>query len=138
MLNHIVVMGRVVRDPEMRYTQSGKPVVSFTLAVERDFSQDKVTDFIDCVAWNKTAEFVSKYFRKGQMMIACGSLQSRKWEDRDGNKRTSWEIQAQNIYFGEAKKDSGNDGYGGGEPSYNPPTAHEAFDEIDDDGELPF
>lgn len=103
MLNKIVVMGRLVRDPEERRTANNKPVTNFTIAVDRD-RQDE-TDFIDCVAWNGTAEFIEKYFRKGSMMIASGRLQMRKWEDKDGNKRTSYEVLADSVYFGEPKKD---------------------------------
>ena len=103
MLNKIVVMGRMVRDPEERRTQNGKTVTNFTIAVDRD-RQDE-TDFIDVVAWNGTAEFVSRYFHKGSMIIASGRLQMRKWEDKDGNKRTSYEVLADSVYFGEAKKD---------------------------------
>lgn len=143
MLNTITVMGRLTRDPALRTTQSGTPVASFTLAVERDFTQEKQTDFIDCVAWQKTGEFVSKYFRKGQMMVASGSLQSRKWEDREGNKRTNWEINVRNVYFGEPKREEQNDGYSGGEPQYRPPQnsyqePQPQFEELDDDGDLPF
>lgn len=137
MLNTIAVMGRLTRDPELRHTQSGTPVASFTLAVDRDFTQEKQTDFIDCVAWQKSGEFVSKYFRKGQMMVVNGSLQSRKWEDKEGNKRTNWEINVRNVYFGEPKRDDSDSGYSGGEPQYNPAPAQ--MEELDDgDGELPF
>ena len=101
MLNHITLMGRLVRDPELRYTQSQIPVASFTVACDRDFGE-RQTDFIDCVAWRQTAEFVSKYFRKGSMAVVSGRLQSRKWEDRDGNKRVNWEVIADTVYFGEA------------------------------------
>lgn len=144
MLNTITVMGRLTRDPELRYTQSQVPVASFTVAVDRDYTpqgQDKQTDFIDCVAWQKTGEFVNKYFRKGSMIVASGSLQSRKWEDREGNKRTSWEINVRNVYFGEPKRDEQNDGYSGGEPQYSAPTPQNSspqFEELEDDGELPF
>ena len=110
MLNHIVIMGRLTRDPELRYTQSQTPVASFTVAVDRDFGGrdggERQTDFIDCSAWRSTAEFVSKYFRKGSMAVVSGRLQSRKWQDRDGNNRTSWEINADNVYFGESRRDS--------------------------------
>ena len=95
MLNHIIVMGRLVKDPELRYTQSQLPVVSFTVAVDRDFGGrdggDKQTDFIDCVAWRHTAEFISKYFTKGSMAVVSGRLQIRDWTDREGNKRKSAE-----------------------------------------------
>ena len=109
MLNKIVIMGRLTRDPELRYTQSQTPVASFTVAVDRDFkNQDgsRSTDFIDCVAWRQGGEFVSRYFRKGSMIVVEGSLQSRQWQDRDGNKRTSWEINVENTYFGESKRES--------------------------------
>ena len=103
MLNKIIIMGRMTKDPELRTTQTGTPVASFTIAVDRD-RQDE-TDFIDVVAWNGTAEFVSRYFRKGSMIIISGRLQMRKWQDRDGNNRTSYEVLADSVYFGEAKKD---------------------------------
>lgn len=119
MLNRIVIMGRLVRDPELRTTQSGISVTSFTLAVDRDFknrdSGEKSTDFIDVVAWRQTAEFVCKYFAKGRMAIAEGRLQIREWKDRDGNNRRSAEIVADNVYFGDSKRD------GGGGDSYGPP-----------------
>lgn len=102
MLNEISIMGRLTRDPELRYTQSEKAVASFTVACDRDRGE-KQTDFIDCVAWGMTAEFLSKYFRKGSMIIVNGRLQQRSWEDRDGNKRTTHEINAERVYFGEAK-----------------------------------
>ena len=111
MLNHITIMGRLVRDPEMRKTGSGISVANFTLAVDRDFSGkdsgEKETDFIDCVAWRGTADFVSKYFGKGKMAVVSGRLQIRSWTDKDGNKRKSAEVQADNVYFGEAKNSSG-------------------------------
>lgn len=118
MLNHIVIMGRFTRDPELRYTQSQIPVASFTVAVDRDFadkqSGERQTDFIDCVAWRSTAEFVSKYFFKGGMAVVSGRLQLRDWTDRDGNKRRSAEIVADNVYFGEAKRRDSADNSGGG------------------------
>lgn len=107
MLNHITIMGRLTRDPELRRTGSGVAVASFTVAVDRDFpnkdSGEKETDFIDCVAWRQTGEFVSKYFQKGSMAIVSGRLQIRGWTDKDGNKRRTAEIVADNVYFGEAK-----------------------------------
>lgn len=118
MLNHITIMGRLTRDPELRYTQSQTPVASFTLAVDRDFGgrdgAEKQTDFIDCVAWRSTGEFVSKYFQKGSMAIVSGRLQMRDWTDKEGNKRTSAEIVADNVYFGESKRRDGEqrEGYG--------------------------
>lgn len=103
MLNHITIMGRLTRDPELRHTQSQTPVASFTLAVDRDYSKqegnDKKTDFIDCVAWRGTAEFVSKHFVKGRMATVSGRLQIREWTDKDGNKRRSSEVTADNVYF---------------------------------------
>lgn len=108
MLNHITIMGRLVRDPELRYTQNQTPVASFTVAVDRDFSGrdggEKQTDFIDCTAWRGTAEFVNKYFAKGSMAVVSGRLQMRDWTDKDGNKRRNAEVVAENIYFGESKK----------------------------------
>lgn len=120
MLNKIVIMGRLTKDPELRYTQSQTPVASFTVAVDRDFkNQDgsRSTDFIDCVAWRAGAEFVSKYFRKGSMIVVSGSLQSRRWQDRDGNNRTSWEINAENTYFGESKREDRGGSYGTQRPT---------------------
>ena len=102
MLNNIVIMGRFVRDPELRYTQNDKPVCNFTLAVPRDIDREQ-TDFIDCVAWNKTAEFVCNYFQKGKLTCVNGRLQIRDWTDRDGNKRTSAEVLADHVYFAGGK-----------------------------------
>ncbi len=108
MLNHIDIMGRLTRDPELRRTGSGIAVTSFTLAVDRDFGPkdggEKETDFIDVVCWRSTAEFVEKYFRKGSMAVASGRLQIRSWTDKDGNKRRSAEVHADNVYFGEPRK----------------------------------
>ena len=149
MLNHITIMGRLTRNPELRMTQSQTQVASFTLAVDRDFGgrdgAERQTDFIDCVAWRQTAEFVSKYFTKGRMAVVSGRLQSRKWEDRDGNKRTSWEVVADNVYFGDSRRDGAesNDSrqsYSGTyEAPKSSPRASSPFEELDgDDGELPF
>ena len=158
MLNHITIMGRLTRDPELRYTQSQTPVASFTLAVDRDYGGrdggEKQTDFIDCVAWRQTAEFVSKYFQKGSMAVVSGRLQIRDWTDREGGKRRSAEVVVDNIYFGDSRRrDSGDSGsYGGnygssGESrSYSAPSSSSSsssnaspFAELDDgDGELPF
>ncbi len=108
MLNHITIMGRMVRDPEMRTTNSGTPVVSFSLAVDRDFadkeSGERGVDFIDVTAWRHTAEFVSRYFTKGRMAVVSGRLQTRNWTDKDGNKRKAVEIVAENVYFGDSKR----------------------------------
>ena len=153
MLNHIVIMGRLTRDPELRTTQSGVSVTSFTVAVDRDFGGrdggERQTDFVDCVAWRQTGEFVSKYFHKGSMIVVSGRLQSRKWQDRDGNNRTSWEINADNVYFGESRRDGdssrdsySNNTYSGSYDSGRssaPAPASNTFVELDDgDGELPF
>ena len=156
MLNHITIMGRLTRDVELRTTQSGTSVASFTVAVDRDFGGrdggERQTDFIDCVAWRQTGEFVSKYFRKGSMIVVSGRLQSRKWQDRDGNNRTNWEVVADNVYFGESRRDNesgsydssrsggydSNRGYSAPQQSSTAP-APSAFSELDDgDGELPF
>ena len=164
MLNRIIIMGRLVRDPELRTTQSGTSVTSFTLAVDRDFksreSGEKSTDFIDVVAWRQTAEFVCKYFTKGRMAIAEGRLQIREWKDKDGNNRRTAEVVAENVYFGDSKRDGagepgygapayGNAGYGASAaPAYGAPPAYgggygagesSGFSEIsDEDGDLPF
>lgn len=108
MVNHIVIMGRLTRDPELRRTGSGVAVASFTLAVERDQKPkegERETDFIDCVAWRQTGEFVSKYFSKGRMAVVSGRLQIRNWTDKEGNKRRSAEVVADNVYFADTKKD---------------------------------
>lgn len=107
MLNHITLMGRICNDIELRRTNSGTAVASFTVAVDRDFSKEKETDFIDIVVWSKTAEFVSKHFSKGRMAVVSGRLQIRSWTDKDGNKRRTAEVVADNIYFGDSKKNAG-------------------------------
>lgn len=106
MLNHIIVMGRLTRDPELRYTQNNKAVANFTVAVDRDkeTNGERPTDFIDCVVWGATADFVSKYFFKGSMAVVSGRLQIRDWQDKDGNKRRSAEVAADSVYFGEPKR----------------------------------
>ena len=119
MLNHIVIMGRLARDPELRHTQSGTPVASFRLAVDRDFKDkntgERTTDWIDVVAWRGTGEFVSRYFAKGRMAVVEGRLQIRDWTDKDGNRRTAAEVVADNVYFGDSKRDGdGGGSYGGG------------------------
>ena len=145
MLNHIVIMGRLTKDPELRRTGSGIAVTSFTLAVERDFSGkdqgEKETDFIDCVAWRSTGEFVSKYFQRGRMACVAGRLQIRQWTDKDGNKRRSAEIVADNVYFADSKNaaDSGSSPA----PAASPATPAAApvgnnYAVLDDDSELPF
>ena len=161
MLNHITIMGRLTRDPELRRTGSGIAVTSFTLAVDRDFAPkdggERETDFIDCVAWRQTGEFVSKYFTKGCMAVVSGRLQIRGWTDKDGNKRRSAEVVADNVYFGDSKRDDqGGNAYGGstygsnasynqpqsgGFGGYTAPAAAPASDFAmldDDDAQLPF
>ena len=158
MLNHITIMGRLTRDPELRRTGSGVAVASFSVAVDRDFGGrdggEKETDFIDCVAWRQTGEFVSKYFTKGRMIVVSGRLQIRSWTDKDGNKRRTAEVVADNCYFGDSKRD-GDSGsaYGGNNfanayaaPSgnyggYSAPAGNPASDFAmleDDDAQLPF
>ena len=165
MLNHITIMGRLTRDPELRRTGNGTAVASFTIACDRDMApqgQDKETDFIDCVAWRQTGEFVSKYFTKGRMIVVDGRLQIRKYTDKDGNKRTAAEVVADHCYFGDSKSDgnqggytapaggygypgnnsygqqnNGYGGYGGGYAAPAAPASDFAMLE-DDDGQLPF
>ena len=154
MLNHIVLMGRLTRDPELRHTGTGTAVASFSLAVDRDYqardAQEKAVDFIDIVAWRNTAEFVSKYFTKGRMAVVSGRLQIRSWTDKEGNKRRSAEVIADNVYFGDSKRDSSSTGsyseYGGssfsapadnGFSSMSQPTTD--FSMLDsNDSDLPF
>lgn len=150
MLNHIILMGRLTANPELRRTGTGTAVASFSLAVERDFKKDdngdKETDFVDCVAWRGTGEFVSKYFTKGRMAVVSGRLQIRTWTDKDGNKRRSAEVVVENIYFGDSKRDRDDapitDGntYGAA-PNYIPPATGTVSDFAmldDDDAQLPF
>ena len=122
MLNHIVLMGRLTRDPELRRTGSGIAVASFTLAVDRDYAAqgaERETDFVDIVAWRSTAEFVSKYFTKGRMAVVSGRLQIRNWQDKDGNKRRSAEVVANDVYFGDSKRDgAAPGGFDQSVPSY--------------------
>ncbi|MBS5650845.1 single-stranded DNA-binding protein [bacterium 210917-DFI.7.65] len=163
MLNRIIIMGRLARDPELRRTQSGVPVASFRLAVDRDFKDkstgERSTDWIDVVAWRATAEFVSRFFTKGRMAVVEGRLQMRDWTDKDGNKRVAAEVVADNVYFGDSKRDGDAPSYGGSygsAPGYGAPAdsgygappqggygtpsvGASEFAEIDDvDGELPF
>ena len=164
MLNKIFIMGRLTRDPELRHTQTGTAVASFSLAVDRDFKDkstgERGTDFINVVAWRQTGEFVSRYFTKGRMAVVEGRLQMRDWTDKDGNKRTAAEVVAENVYFGDSKRDGesggafapgysggyapapmgGHSGYSAPAPSgYGAPSGVSQFAELsDDDGELPF
>jgi len=157
MLNHIVLMGRLARDPELRRTSSGVAVVSFTIAVDRDFTGgatgERETDFIDIVAWRNTAEFVSKYFTKGRMAVVSGRLQIRNWNDKEGNKRRTAEVIADNVYFGDSKREGGEGSYNtssfggysapaGSSYGYSAPSAPAPASDFsmieDDDSQLPF
>lgn len=145
MLNHIVLQGRLTRDPELRYTQRGTAVCSFTLAVERDVAAEggeRKADFIDCTAWSGSADYVSKYFKKGSAAIVSGRLEIRDWTDRDGNKRRSAAVVAASVYFGESKKDGGNAQAVAPVPAPAPVPGVQGGDQFaelpDDDGDLPF
>ena len=148
MLNKVFIMGRLTRDPELRRTQTGTPVASFSLAVDRDFKDkatgERTTDFIDVVSWRNTAEFVSRYFTKGRMAVVEGRLQMRDWTDKDGNKRRSAEVVADNIYFTESKKSREAAGFQAParndyDSGYTAPVTGSDFSELDeDDGDLPF
>ena len=162
MLNHIVLMGRLTRDPELRQTGSGISVASFTISVDRDYAAqgaEKETDFVDIVAWRGTADFVSKYFAKGRMAVVSGRLQIRNWQDKEGNKRRSAEVVADNVYFGDSKRDNADGGFKQSQgyaqsfnqiPQQQPPQpAYQAPQNVsaassdfsmlsDDDPELPF
>ena len=144
MLNRIILMGRLTRDPELRRTGSGTAVTSFSLAVDRDFksqSGEKETDFIDIVAWRNTAEFVSKFFTKGRMAVVEGRLQIRDWTDKEGNKRRSAEVIADNVYFGDSKpKDGGDVPAYEGEPGagFGAPPSGFTPNFGEENGELPF
>lgn len=163
MLNHIVIMGRLARDPELRHTQSGTPVATFRMAVDRDFKDkntgERATDWIDVVAWRGTGEFVSRYLAKGRLAVVEGRLQMREWTDKEGNRRTTAEVVADNVYFADSRRDGdggdrggsyGAPGYGGSYGNSRPaapaapadygiPSGDDQFAELaDDDGDLPF
>ena len=137
MLNKVILMGRLTRDPEIRYTQNNTPVASYSIAVDRNYSkaQDKQTDFIDIVSWNKSAEFVSKWFKKGSLIVVVGRLQVRKWQDKDGNNRISYEVISEEVSFGGSKNDSDSDS---SESHANATVDVENAEDADDDGEMPF
>ena len=140
MLNHIVIMGRLAKDPELRRTQTGTPVASFRLAVERDFKDkargERITDWIDVTAWSYTADFVCKYFTKGRMAVVSGRLQTQEWTDRDGNKRRSVGVVADSVYWGGSRREGDGQSAAEAAPAYQPRQEFEALP--DDDGELPF
>ena len=160
MLNHIVIMGRLARDPELRHTTTGTPVASFRLAVDRDYKDkntgERGTDWIDVVAWRGTAEFVTRFFGKGRMVVVEGRLQVRGWTDKNGQQRTTAEVVAENVYFGDSRRDTdnGNQNYSQSAaptaapapaavtqaaPAYPTPAEPGQFSELtDDDSELPF
>ena len=151
MLNHITIMGRLVRDPELRRTGTGIAVTTFRIAVDRDFAPkdggERKADFITCVAWRQTGEFISKYFAKGRMIVVDGRLEMREWTDKDGNKRISAEVNVANAYFGDSKRDgdsgssysapAGNSFGGYSAPAASSPASDFAMLE-DDDAQLPF
>ena len=149
MLNHITLMGRLVNDPELRRTGTGIAVTTFRIAVDRDYAPkdggERKADFIDCVAWRQTGEFISKYFSKGRMIVVDGRLEMRDWTDKEGNKRTTAEVIVDNAYFGDSKRDSDNSGsytapaapaYGGYSAPAAPASDFAMLD--DDDAQLPF
>jgi single-strand DNA-binding protein len=138
-LNVVCLMGRLTANPELKHTQSGIPVVSFTIAADRTFTpkgQEKQADFINCVAWRNTAEFVEKYFRKGSMIIVQGSIQTRSYTDKDGNKRTAFEVLADQVFFGESKRDNAPN-VNADQPQFSAPATSD-FEEIVGSDELPF
>ena len=136
MLNRIVLMGRLTRDPELRYTQSNTPIATFSLAVDRDFKSkgtgERETDFIDIVAWRQVGEFVSRYLKKGRMAVVEGRIQMRSWTDPDGNRRRSAEVVADHVYFGDSKRE------GTGGTDQNDTDAEDGFIPLEEEGELPF
>ena len=156
MLNKVILMGRLTRDPELKHTQSNISVTSFSIAVDRGFvraGEERQADFFDIVAWRNTAEFVTRYFRKGQMIAVSGRLQTRKWQDNQGNNRTAYEVVADEVFFADSKKENtGYDSYQPQSQSYGrsapvasepprmeqPKPATSAYDAYSDDDELPF
>ncbi len=120
MINKAILLGRLTRDPELRHTWTGKPVCSFSLAINNGYGENQTTDFINCVAWNKTAEFISKYFQKGSMMTVIGRIGTRTWEGSDGNKHYATEVVAQEVGFGESKKDAGREATAPAEEDFMP------------------
>lgn len=144
--NKVILMGRLTSDPELKQSQNGTSVTSFTLAVDRRYGQDKQTDFISCVAWRQTAEFICKYFGKGTAMLVCGELQTRSWTDKEGGKRYATEVVASEVSFCESKKasetnyapDNQNGSQGNFEPYSTPSFTTPTFEEVSSDGDLPF
>lgn len=150
MINKAILMGRLTRDPELRHTGSGTPVCSFSIAINNGYGENTQTDFINCVAWNKTAEFVSKYFSKGKMIIVIGRISTRSWEGQDGKRNYTTEVVASEVSFGESKRPSGDEGYGASYSQSAPsapaqsgmsvPPSDEGggFSPLDTDDDLPF
>ena len=148
MINKAILMGRLTRDPELRHTGSGTPVCSFSVAIDNGYGDNRSTDFINCVAWNKTAEFVDKYFTKGRMIIVIGRIQTRTWEGQDGKKNYATEVVASEVSFGETKKSADENGYRTQSGSYDAPKAanvpdmpaggSDDFVELDTNDDLPF
>lgn len=139
MLNKVFIMGRLTKNPELRRTNSGTAVTSFTLAVDRDFKNadgTKDTDFIDVVAWRGTAEFTAKYFTRGRMAVVEGKIQIRDWQDKDGNKRRNAEVIADNLYFGDSHSDNASGGHQAAKAPVN--VDAEDFEEVEDDTDVPF
>ena len=138
MLNHVILQGRLTKDPKLRQTQNGVSVTTFTLAVERGFKSNgqKETDFINCSAWRQTAEFLSRYFGKGRMVLLEGRIEVRAYQDKEGNKRTAWDVVADRVYFGDSKPSEGSNSI---QAEIRDGTeAQDGFAEIEDDGDLPF
>ena len=142
MLNQITIMGRLTRDPEVRYTASQTPVASFTLAVDRDYAAkdaaERQTDFIDCVAWRTEAEFIGKYFHKGSLAIATGRLQIREWTDKEGGRRRTAEVVVSNMYFGESKRREAENSFSERAQQAAKSASTPSFEELSEDGDLPF
>lgn len=138
MLNHVILQGRLTKDPELRKTQNGISYTTFTLAVDRDFKSNgqKETDFINCSAWRQTAEFLSRFFGKGRMVLLEGRIEVRSYQDKDGNKRTAWDVVADRVYFGNSKPSEGSNSIQG--DVQDGTEAQEGFSELGDDGDLPF
>ncbi len=150
MINKAILMGRLTRDPELRHTGSGTPVCSFSIAIDNGYGDNRSTDFINCVAWNKTAEFVEKYFTKGRMIIVIGRIQTRTWEGQDGRKNYATEVVASEVSFGETKKSAdeygrtqqSNSGFGGSAadslPDMPADDGGDDFVALDTNDDLPF
>ena len=145
MINKAILMGRLTRDPELRHTGSGTPVCSFSIAIDNGYGENRSTDFINCVAWNKTAEFVEKYFTKGRMIIVVGRIQTRTWEGQDGKKNYATEVVASEVSFGESKRSAEDGGYSAPSASVSaaaipemPTDTEDDFVTLETNDDLPF